>query len=91
MAHNNYAFYLTALKRHDDALAEIELARELDPVSLVVNSDLGWAYYFARRYDQAIQQFRRALEITAFWPGPVHRPLRLPMAALESFQNLRPD
>lgn len=63
MAHNNYAFYLTALKRYDDALAEIVLAQKLDPVSLVVNSDLGWAYYFARQYDQAVLQFRRALEL----------------------------
>jgi tetratricopeptide (TPR) repeat protein len=62
-AHNNYAFYLSALKRHDDALAEIKRARELDPVSLMINSDLGWAYYFARQYDQSILQFRRALEL----------------------------
>jgi len=63
MAHNNYAFYLIALMRHDDALTEIALARELDPVSLVINSDLGWAYYFARQYDHAVLQFRRALEL----------------------------
>jgi adenylate cyclase len=63
LAHNNYAFYFSALTRHDDALAEIKRARELDPVSLLINSDLGWAYYFARQYDQAILQFRRALEL----------------------------
>ena len=38
-------------------------ARELDPVSLMINSDLGWAYYMARQYDQAILQFQRTLEL----------------------------
>jgi TolB-like protein/Tfp pilus assembly protein PilF len=66
IAHNNYAFYLTVLTRHDDALAEIRRARELDPVSLTINSDLGWAYYFARQYDEAILQFRRALELDPY-------------------------
>jgi len=63
IARNNYAFYLTALTRHDDALAEIKRARELNPISLVINSDLGWAYYFARQYDQSILQFQRALQL----------------------------
>jgi adenylate cyclase len=62
-AHNNYAFCLTAMMRHDEAFAEIKQARELDPVSLMTNSDFGWAYYLSRQYDQAIVQFKRTLEL----------------------------
>jgi tetratricopeptide (TPR) repeat protein len=39
------------------------LARELDPLSLVILKDTGEIYYFARQYDDAIAYFRKALEI----------------------------
>src|SRR5262249_25428408 len=36
---------------------------ELDPLSLIINADLGMTYYFARRYDEAIAQHRKTLEM----------------------------
>jgi len=36
---------------------------ELDPLSLLDNRVLGQSFYFARRYDQAIEQFRKTLEL----------------------------
>ena len=36
---------------------------ETDPLSLVINANLGGVYYNARRYDQAIEQCRKTLEI----------------------------
>jgi len=93
IAHNNYAFYFTALTRHDDALAEIRRARELDPVSLPINSDLGWAHYFARQYDQAILQFRRALEldpnlaISQFALGHVYLQKEMFVESVAAFQK----
>jgi len=38
-------------------------ALELDPLSIPCNLALGWAHYFSRRYDLAIEQYRRTLEI----------------------------
>jgi tetratricopeptide (TPR) repeat protein len=79
--------------RHDDALAEIKRARELDPVSLMINSDLGWAYYFARQYDQAILQFRRALEldpnlaISQFALGHVYEQKEMFAESMAAFQK----
>jgi len=35
----------------------------LDPLSLVINTDLGGTYYRARRYDEAIDQLRKTLEM----------------------------
>jgi len=92
-AHNSYAFFFTAIMRHDDALAEIKLARELDPVSLMINSDLGWAYYFARQYDQAIIQFQRALEldpslaISQFALGHVYEQKQMFVESVAAFQK----
>jgi Tfp pilus assembly protein PilF len=58
-AHRGMAQYLLSNGRFDDSLAEIERARELDPVSLSINSDRGWFLHFARRPDEAIVQFRK--------------------------------
>jgi TolB-like protein/tetratricopeptide (TPR) repeat protein len=62
--HQQYANnVLSALGRFDDAIAEGKRAVELDPLSLVINADLGMNYYFARRYDEAVAQLRKTLEM----------------------------
>ena len=64
-----YSFYLLALGRFDEAIAEVQQARFLDPVSLLTNVNAGWTLYFARRYDRAIDTCRRALELDASSDG----------------------
>jgi TolB-like protein/Tfp pilus assembly protein PilF len=54
---------LLSLGQFDNAIAEVKRALELDPLSLIINADLGRAYYFARRYDQAIEQLHKTLEM----------------------------
>jgi TolB-like protein/Tfp pilus assembly protein PilF len=54
---------LAALGRFDEAVAEGKRAIELDPLSPVINSDLGETLVHARRYDEAIAQLRKTLEI----------------------------
>ena len=44
--------------RFDDALRESELARELDPLSLIIAADNGAILYFSRQYDRAIDKLR---------------------------------
>ena len=56
---------LSALGRFNEAIAEGKRAVELDPLSLVINADLGMNYYYARRYDEAITQLRKTLEMDA--------------------------
>ncbi len=61
-----YAYiYLSPMGRHEEAIAQMKQALETDPLSLVVNANLGGIYYWARRYDEAIAQCRRTLEIDA--------------------------
>jgi cytochrome c-type biogenesis protein CcmH/NrfG len=45
------------------AIAELKLARELDPLSLPVNSTLGRMYRDTHRYSEAIQQCRKTIEL----------------------------
>src|SRR5262249_15043731 len=63
-AHQWYGRHpLTALGRFDEAIAEGKRAIELDPLSPVINTDLGQTLVNARRYDEAISQLRKTLEI----------------------------
>jgi Tol biopolymer transport system component/serine/threonine protein kinase/tetratricopeptide (TPR) repeat protein len=74
-AHHWYAFNLSAMGRHDEALGEIRRAQELDPRSPIISAAVANALYYARQYDDAISQGRRTLEID---PGfvPAHTILR---------------
>jgi TolB-like protein/Flp pilus assembly protein TadD len=63
-AHQQYGNNtLSATGRFNDAIAEGKRALELDPLSLVINADLGVDYYYARRYDEAIAQEHKLLEM----------------------------
>src|SRR5207249_6580110 len=53
----------SALGQFDRAIAEGKRAVELDPLSLIMNADLGYVYFFARRYDEAIAQLRKTIEM----------------------------
>src|SRR5438128_3621663 len=54
---------LVALGRFDEAIAEGKRATELDPLSPVINADLGEDLIYARRYDEAIAQLRKTVGI----------------------------
>ncbi len=63
-AHQQYGNNtLSALGRFDEAIVEGKRAVELDPLSLIINTDLGTNYLYARRYDEAIAQLRKTLEM----------------------------
>jgi len=54
-----YISFLQALGRHDKALAEVKRAAELDPLNDLIKANVGFVFYTARQYDQAIEQFQR--------------------------------
>ena len=61
--------FLSPLGRSDEAIEEMRRALELDPLSVEFNSGLGAAFYFARRYEEAETQFRKAIERDQTYPG----------------------
>jgi tetratricopeptide (TPR) repeat protein len=65
LAHNQYAMYLATLGRLSDAIGEVRRALDLDPLSPVVNSDLGWYQLFSGQHADAIAQFKKALDLDA--------------------------
>jgi tetratricopeptide (TPR) repeat protein len=62
-AHEYYASYFQSLGRFDEALAERERARNLDPLSAFRAANTGYPPYLAGRHDEAIRYFRGALEL----------------------------
>lgn len=61
-AHQWYAEHLMWLGRFDEATAESERARQLDPLSLIIATDNAYMLYASRKYDRAIKQFRSVLD-----------------------------
>lgn len=61
--HFRYSLFLTRALRHNEAVAEIRRASELDPLSPNMMGALGQALLFARRYDEAQQALLKALEL----------------------------
>jgi len=53
----------TVVGDFDTAIAELKRAQQLDPLSLIINADLGVTFFLARRYEEAITQLRKTIEM----------------------------
>jgi tetratricopeptide (TPR) repeat protein len=62
-AHHWYALFLAAMDRQDEAIEEIRKAQKLDPLALIVSAAEGRILHFGRRFDEAIGQFQKILEL----------------------------
>jgi TolB-like protein/Flp pilus assembly protein TadD len=62
-AHQWYALYLNAVGRTPEALAQLEIAAGLDPLSPTIQTAIAEAYYFARQYDASVTAGRKALQL----------------------------
>jgi TolB-like protein/DNA-binding winged helix-turn-helix (wHTH) protein/Tfp pilus assembly protein PilF len=60
-AHQWYAEYLRLMGRQQEAINESKLALELDPLSLIINMELGLPFYYEGKYDEAVRQFKKAV------------------------------
>ncbi|HYC31879.1 MAG TPA: protein kinase [Gemmatimonadales bacterium] len=56
-----HAWFLVAMGRVEDSLAEGRRALELDPASVSIRRSMGWLHYYARQPLEALEHFRRAL------------------------------
>ena len=80
------------MNRVTEAIAQVERAQELDPLSLMIQAASARSYYNARRYQDAITQARSALEIDStfsrahFWVGMAQEQLSRPDDAIREFE-----
>ena len=61
--HASHASYLVAMGKTNEAVAEVEQAQTLDPLSPGVNGDLAEILYVARQYDRLIEVCQKMLEL----------------------------
>jgi DNA-binding winged helix-turn-helix (wHTH) protein/TolB-like protein/tetratricopeptide (TPR) repeat protein len=62
-AQNWYAEFLGLMGRSTESITGMRRALELEPLSLMINVELGDMLLFARQYDQAIEQYRKTLDL----------------------------
>jgi len=69
--HEWYGWHLAALGRHGEAVAEVEKAASLDPLSPSIGADLAEELLVAHRFDEAIKQSRNTVILDPFF-APAH-------------------
>ena len=67
-AHQWYSAYLLAAGRSDEAFQEIYMARQNDPLSLSINTDVGFHHYYNRQYNEAIKQLMTVVAMKKDFP-----------------------
>ena len=65
VAHLFDAWYYLAGEHLPDAISEATAGRDLEPLSLIINTRVGTMLRYAERYDEAEKQVRKALELDA--------------------------
>jgi serine/threonine-protein kinase len=67
-ANHWYAEYSMTMGRQLEAIARMQESQKLDPLSLIISTAIGWAFYMARKYDKALEQLQRTVELDPNYP-----------------------
>jgi TolB-like protein/Tfp pilus assembly protein PilF len=83
LARTYYALLLSALQRHEEAIRQVRLAVDIDPLGSLAAWGLGWTLYRAGEYDAAIAHAQRGIEAD---PQDANARLQLGTSLLEQGQ-----
>jgi TolB-like protein/Flp pilus assembly protein TadD len=92
-AHHWYSVYLADTRRFDEALAEIQKAQALDPLSLIIQTNVGHDLALAGKKTDGIDQLQRAIELDPtfgsayMWLGRIYVEAGNPQAALPKLEK----
>ena len=91
MARHFYSIFLAAMLRPAEARVQIEKARELDPLSGFVASDMGFELYYDRKYDEAVKVLQEAIAANPksyahFWLGRTYQAQKKYEAAVPEYK-----
>jgi tetratricopeptide (TPR) repeat protein len=84
---------LCAMGKSPEAEAAMRKAQELDPLSTIINANVGWLYFIEQDNDRAIQQLRKTLDLDSnfsvghHYLGIVYGQKAMYKEALEEFQR----
>jgi len=86
LSHLYYAQYLSAMARLDEGIAEAKRAQNLDPLSLGINANVGMVLLWARKYEQAVKQLEKTIELDPNF-GLAYYYLAFTLLALERYDE----
>lgn len=69
-AYQTYAHFLGNLGRFDEAIAAAQHAKTLDPWSVRISGELGWAFYHAHQYEAAQKEFAELIKLDPYYTSP---------------------
>jgi adenylate cyclase len=88
-----YGYFLTSMKRYDEALVILNKAVELDPFSVPISTDLGFSLYYSGKYDEAANNLKRSLQINPrfplahIWLGRTYQAMKMYPEAIEEYKS----
>jgi tetratricopeptide (TPR) repeat protein len=94
VAHQWYSIFLLATGRPAEGFTEILRAQERDPLSLAINTDVGFHHYYNRRYESAVKQLGAVLEMKTdfppahLWLGRTYQELKKYPEALQEYRQV---
>jgi len=63
LAHQRFGLYFDLLGRADEAIHELKIALEIDPLCLQISQSLALAFFLAREYQHAIDEIQKPIEM----------------------------
>jgi tetratricopeptide (TPR) repeat protein len=94
-AYDLYSYFLQVQKRFDEGLAVRKKALELDPVSLVINANMGANLRIAGLLDQSVNQLQKTIQLDPnfyrahVWLGQTYEVQGKLQAACDELQKAR--
>jgi TolB-like protein/Tfp pilus assembly protein PilF len=64
-----YGYYLTMMGKYDEARAILKKAKDLDPLSVKICTDMGFNFYYSGNFDQAIKELKACIEMNSKFAG----------------------
>jgi len=92
VAYDWYCVYLTAMEKFEEAHKVIEKAREINPLSAIIFTDMGFSMYYGTKYDDAIRSLKSTIEfypafpLAHLWLGRAYQAKKMYTEALSEYQ-----
>jgi tetratricopeptide (TPR) repeat protein len=73
ITHYRYAWtYLSPMGRHDEAIAEMKIAMEKEPLYLIQGANYAAVLMYARRFDEAVEQAKKTYDLDPNFIGSIN-------------------
>ena len=92
-AHHWYSVYLTAMNQPKEARREIELAQDLDPLSVAISTDMGFEQYYSMDYEPATKQLKSVVDMNPkfflahLWLGRAYQQRKMYAEAIREYEQ----